>query len=198
MGKLLLASTSPRRRELLKQVAIPFEVVESSYEEPNIVKTSPYKLVEEQAKGKALHAIIPHSLCTEQEGIVVLGADTIVVKDGLVMGKPKTKEEAKRMLRLLSGSSHEVVTGIALYYQGKVETRHSITTVYFKSISDEDIEWYVESGEPLDKAGAYGIQGIGALWVDRIDGSYTNVVGLPVEVVFDMLRLLAIDVFLYQ
>ena len=164
MAGLYLASQSPRRTELLTQVGIDHTVVSSSYEEPNEGYDSPIEMVKAQALGKARCAVgIP-------KGGIVLGADTIVVLDNEVLGKPQDEADARQMLERLSGRSHSVVTGVALLIKAPFE-----------------IESYIASGEPMDKAGAYGIQGKGALWVEKIEGSYTNVVGLPVEHVYDEL-----------
>lgn len=194
--KIYLASASPRRRDLLEQLHIKFEVVTSTYEEHNEEFESPYELVEAQALGKALGkalgALVPETGC--QQDYVVIGSDTIVAHKGHVLGKPANEKEAVQMLRELSDDTHEVVTGVALcYYDGdkqliKQEVFHVVTKVLFYSLSDAEINAYVATGEPLDKAGAYGIQGQGAYLVERIEGSYTNVVGLPVEVVARYLR----------
>lgn len=181
MAGLYLASQSPRRTELLTQVGIDHTVVSSSYEEPNEGYDSPIAMVKAQALGKARCAVgIP-------KGGIVLGADTIVVLDNEVLGKPQDEADARKMLERLSGRSHSVVTGVALLIKGDEVVFHNETKVYFKELAPFEIESYIASGEPMDKAGAYGIQGKGALWVEKIEGSYTNVVGLPVEHVFDEL-----------
>ena len=181
MAGLYLASQSPRRTELLTQVGIDHTVVSSSYEEPNEGHDSPIEMVKAQALGKARCAVgIP-------EGGIVLGADTIVVLDNEVLGKPQDEADARQMLERLSGRAHSVVTGVALLIKGDEVIFHNETKVYFKELAPFEIESYIASGEPMDKAGAYGIQGKGALWVEKIEGSYTNVVGLPVEHVYDEL-----------
>ncbi|WP_314981742.1 Maf family protein [uncultured Veillonella sp.] len=181
MAGLYLASQSPRRTELLTQVGIDHTVVSSSYEEPNEGYDSPIAMVKAQALGKARCAVgIP-------KGGIVLGADTIVVLDNEVLGKPQDEADARKMLERLSGRSHSVVTGVALLIKGDEVVFHNETKVYFKELAPFEIESYIASGEPMDKAGAYGIQGKGALWVEKIEGSYTNVVGLPVEHVYDEL-----------
>ena len=181
MAGLYLASQSPRRTELLTQVGIDHTVVSSSYEEPNEGYDSPIAMVKVQALGKARCAVgIP-------KGGIVLGADTIVVLDNEVLGKPQDEADARKMLERLSGRSHSVVTGVALLIKGDEVVFHNETKVYFKELAPFEIESYIASGEPMDKAGAYGIQGKGALWVEKIEGSYTNVVGLPVEHVYDEL-----------
>lgn len=185
--KLYLASGSPRRRELLDQVGIPFTVVKSTYEEHNEQYESPYELVEQQALGKALAAVIPAAV--SNESYVVLGADTIVVHKQHKLGKPVDSAEDTAMLEELSGDFHEVVTGVALCkydHVGQLVSQaifHVKTKVYFFELTKSEIAAYVATGEPLDKAGAYGIQGQGAYLVKSIEGSYTNVVGLPIEVV---------------
>ena len=181
MAGLYLASQSPRRTELLTQVGIDHTVVSSSYEEPNEGHDSPIEMVKAQALGKARCAVgIP-------EGGIVLGADTIVVLDNEVLGKPQDEANARQMLERLSGRSHSVVTGVALLIKGDEVVFYNETKVYFKELAPFEIESYIASGEPMDKAGAYGIQGKGALWVEKIEGSYTNVVGLPVDHVYDEL-----------
>ena len=181
MAGLYLASQSPRRTDLLTQVGIDHTVVSSSYEEPNEGYDSPIAMVKAQALGKARCAVgIP-------KGGIVLGADTIVVLDNEVLGKPQDEADARQMLERLSGRSHSVVTGVALLIKGDEVVFHNETKVYFKELAPFEIESYIASGEPMDKAGAYGIQGKGALWVEKIEGSYTNVVGLPVEHVYDEL-----------
>lgn len=181
MAGLYLASQSPRRTELLTQVGIDHTVVSSSYEEPNEGHDSPIEMVKAQALGKARCAVVI------PEGGIVLGADTIVVLDNEVLGKPQDEADARQMLERLSGRSHSVVTGVALLIKGDEVVFHNETKVYFKELAPFEIESYIASGEPMDKAGAYGIQGKGALWVEKIEGSYTNVVGLPVEHVYDEL-----------
>ena len=183
MNTLYLASTSPRRSELLSQVGIKHTIVKSNYKEDNTLLTSPVELVERQALGKARAAIgIPSGRQ------LVLGADTIVVSDEQVLGKPISIEDARKMLTQLSGKEHLVITGVALLCDGVERVFHVITRVLFKELSDDEINAYIKTGEPFDKAGSYGIQGIGALWVREIHGSYTNIVGLPVEVVYDELQ----------
>ena len=176
MAGLYLASQSPRRTELLTQVGIDHIVVSSAYEEANAGYDDPIEMVKAQALGKARAAIdVP-------EGSIVLGADTIVVLDNQVLGKPHDAAEAR-----LSGQVHSVITGVALLIKNQEIVFHNETKVYFKKLAPFEIESYIGSGEPMDKAGAYGIQGKGALWVEKIEGSYTNVVGLPVEHVYDEL-----------
>jgi len=191
-GRLILASKSPRRYELLKQMGLHFDVVQSSVEEENVAKDeSPrehvIRLSEEKARdvGK-MH---PDSW--------VLGADTVVYIDGTLLGKPKTREEALDMLRRLSGQEHSVLTGFSVLNVSKIKAERGAveTAVKVKFLSPVEMEWYVQTGEPFDKAGAYAIQGIGSFMVESIRGSYTNVVGLPVCEVMEVLaRLGAITI----
>ena len=181
--KVFLASSSPRRRELLDQLGIEFTVVPSTYEEHNDTPVLPWQLVERQALGKAKAAVLPATAVATAEKCVVIGSDTIVALDNKVLGKPHDVAEAKAMLRVLSGRSHEVITGVALLCGDRPEVFHCVTKVNFYDLTDEEIDAYVATGEPADKAGAYGIQGKGAYLVKGIEGSYTSVVGLPVEIV---------------
>lgn len=183
MKGLYLASGSPRRHELLNQVGMVHQVVGSTYEETNDISQMPVAdMVEAQALGKARCAVgVP-------EGGLIIAADTIVVRDGEVLGKPNSEEEAKAMLTSLGGRQHSVITGVALKCGSKEDVFHVTTYVRFKVMTPDEVAAYVATGEPMDKAGAYGIQGIGALWVASIDGSYANVVGLPVEVVYEKLK----------
>lgn len=179
---LVLASQSPRRRELLAQVGIAFRVAPSAVEE-RITKTAPDEVVRELSLQKAEDVA-----SREPEGIWVLGADTVVALDGEILGKPVDVEAAKSMLRRLSGRSHSVYTGVTLYRRSAGETRVECfsekTAVTFYPMSEEEIDRYVSSGDPLDKAGAYGIQGSAAAFIERIEGDYNNVVGLPVAAVY--------------
>jgi septum formation protein len=186
--ELILASSSPRRQELLREIGIPFQVQAANIDEDQIMGEVPsayaLRLAREKAQVVAMH--YPQSY--------VLGADTIVVVDGEVLGKPKDQGEAVRMLRLLSGRGHEVITAVSLVAPGTVapgtlaETRASTTKVYFRELAEDEIQRYVAGGEPMDKAGAYAIQGGASRWADRIEGEFSNVVGLPLSLVTDMLR----------
>ncbi|MEW5736854.1 MAG: Maf family protein [Thermodesulfobacteriota bacterium] len=172
---LILASASPRRRELLQGAGVPFEVVESGVDENGEESGSPAELAKALARKKAL------AVAARFPGRFVLGADTIVVVDGAVLGKPSGPDEARRMLSLLSGRSHIVVTGFCLVREpeGDILCDSAATEVWFKDLSEPEINWYLKTGEPYDKAGGYAIQGHGCFMVSRISGSYTNVVGLP-------------------
>lgn len=176
MNNLVLASSSPRRIEILKALNIDFDIVPSNYDEV-IIQKSPYALVTEFAIGKAMEVANRINF-----GHYVLAADTIVYKDGEILGKPKSSEDAKRILNTLSNSSHSVITGICVIdlISGNVISDYEETIVHFKSLSEDEINDYIITGEPLDKAGAYGIQGYGSIFVKKIEGCYFNVVGLPI------------------
>jgi septum formation protein len=178
--ELVLASRSPRRSELLRSAGVGFRVEAADVDETPFSNELPVDYVRRLARAKA-EAVA---------GELVLGADTVVVIDGQILGKPVDSSDAIRMLRLLSGRPHEVITGICLAGE-VVVVAHATTTVFFAQLSEREIRDYVATGEPMDKAGAYAIQGWAARFVERIEGSYSNVVGLPVEMVYRQLR--AID-----
>ncbi|MBQ6832509.1 MAG: septum formation inhibitor Maf [Oscillospiraceae bacterium] len=171
--KLILASQSPRRRELLSLLNIPFEVCVSQADETMDPGAPPEQQVALVSRRKA-------EATPRQEDQVVIAADTIVVCDGSVMGKPHCREEACQMLERLSGRTHQVMTGLTVLWGEQCHTCTEITDVTFRSLSRQEIDRYVDSGEPMDKAGAYGIQGGAALFAEKLSGDYYNVVGLPV------------------
>ncbi len=173
MEKLILASGSPRRRELLAQAGIPFEVIVSNAEEI-MTKTEPGAIVEELARCKA------EAVARQYPDRVVLGADTVVTLDGEILGKPKDEADAARMLRALQGREHQVYTGVAFVRGREIHSFHEKTDVWMYSMTEEEIEAYIKSGDCMDKAGAYGIQGNFAIHIKGIKGDYYNVVGLPV------------------
>lgn len=190
---LILASSSPRRQELLRQAGIAFQVHAAHINEDQIAgeDAREYALRLAREKAQAVAARYPRSY--------VLGADTIVVVDGEVLGKPKDHADAARMLRVLSGRSHQVTTAVSLVAPDAVapgavapgartETRACTTKVYFRKLTEDEIQQYVAGGEPMDKAGAYAIQGGASRWTDRIEGEWSNVVGLPLSLVTDLLR----------
>jgi septum formation protein len=179
---LLLASTSPQRRAILEQLQIPFEVVTPSYVEDDPPAASPVELVRVHAAGKA------RSVAEGAGDRPVLGVDTAVVLDGSVYGKPTGPEEAAEMLEALAGRVHEVISGICLLTPGWEEIGHETTRVVFRPLDPRDIAAYVSSGEWEGRAGAYAIQGLGGGLVERIEGDYLNVVGLPAAL---LVRLLA-------
>lgn len=175
--KLVLASQSPRRREILERAGFDFTVRTAGVPEQHIPGESPVDYVRRLSLAKA-QAVV------RQPKEVILGADTVVVIDDHVLEKPEDAPDAHRMLRLLSGRAHTVVTGIALLMEDRIIQDHAETRVYFSHMTDSEIEAYVASGEPMDKAGGYAIQGLASKWVHRIEGCYFNVVGLPVSLVY--------------
>ncbi len=180
--KLILASGSPRRAELLRSAGIDFTVRVADLDEKLLPNELPRDYVVRLSREKA------QAVTSEiGDGEVVLGADTTVVILNEIAGKPTDDNDARRMLKLLSGKWHEVLTGVSLVSDGKVMSDVALTRVKFTKLSDEEIDWYVASGEPMDKAGAYGIQGYASRFVERIEGSYSNVVGLPVQMVYRMI-----------
>src|ERR1022692_2958542 len=181
---LILASASPRRSELLSNAGIPFTVEPARIAEEPLPREQPLQYAQRLARDKASSVFARHS------DNVVLGADTIVVVDRHLLEKPRDATDAARMLRLLSGRAHQVITGVCLIAPGYEQTEAEITEVHFSKLSESEIASYVETGEPMDKAGAYAIQGMASRWVERIDGCYFNVVGLPVPRLYRMLRAL--------
>ena len=175
MNHLILASGSPRRRELLSLYTTDFTVQVSDFEETGVEAATPAQLVEKLARGKCL------AVAAQHPGQVVIGCDTVVDVKGEVFGKPRDPEDARRMLRALSGSTHEVHTGVCVSDGTRTESFVDSCRVTFFPISEEEITRYIATREPYDKAGAYGIQGRAALWVDRIEGDYYTIMGLPVS-----------------
>jgi septum formation protein len=176
MAELFLASASPRRRELLAQIAVPCVTQIASIDENPLPDEPPAAYVERLAREKARAGLLALG---EPADAVVLGADTAVVLDGRILGKPADFAESRAMLRALSGRSHEVLTAVALVGGGREVARVVSSEVSFRPISDAEIEAYWASGEPCDKAGSYGIQGLAAVFVNQLRGSYSAVVGLP-------------------
>ena len=170
---VILASGSPRRRELLSLFGIPFTVAAADIDERMNPENPPYEEVARVSKRKAMAV-------SRGEDDVVIAADTIVVCQGRVLGKPRDEEEAKQMLRLLSGRDHQVMTGCTVLRGERSETFTQVTNLHFRELGEHEIEKYVRSGEPMDKAGAYGIQGGAALFCRGLEGDYYNVMGLPV------------------
>jgi septum formation protein len=179
---LVLASGSPRRRELLTAAGIAFEAVPVEIDETLFNNETAHEHVRRLAKEKAAAAF------ANRPDAVVLGADTIVLAYDGILGKPRDAEDAARMLRALSGRAHEVLTGVAVVSARGSAVEVARTRVWFHPLSDAEIADYIASGEPHDKAGAYAIQGLASKFVDRIDGSYSNVVGLPVALVYRLLK----------
>jgi septum formation protein len=183
--RFLLASTSPRRQELLRLAGFDFEVRPSHIVEEIQPGERPEEFARRAAREKAMHVA-----AFSPPGSFVLGADTVVVIDGEMLGKPSDPEDATRMLRLLSGRTHQVHTGICLVRApDEIEAlKHETTLVTFRELDEEEIRRYVESGEPLDKAGAYAVQGLASKFVTRIWGCHSNVVGLPVALLYEILK----------
>ena len=187
--EIILASQSPRRKELLERMGIrSFTVMDSGVDEHEEELLPPEELVCRLSERKA-EAVAQRA----PAGAVVIAADTVVSLDGAILGKPADKLEAFRMLSTLSGVRHQVYTGVTVMRDGEKQIEHETTDVTFRELSEEEIERYLATGEPMDKAGAYGIQGYGALLVERIEGDYYNVMGLPVCRLGQMLRRVDVD-----
>lgn len=190
--KIILASTSPRRIEILKNLGLKFKVVESGVEEDYPSNLSLEKVPEYLAEKKASKVF---EKLGEPKNTVVIGADTIVLKDGKLIGKPKDKKHAFEILRFLSGDSHFVITGICIVTEDKKIIKSTKTKVYFRKLTEEEIWAYIKKEKNiLDKAGAYGIQDFGRVLVERIEGDFYNVVGLPVVLLMEMLREVGVKV----
>jgi septum formation protein len=201
---IVLASASPRRQELLKTAGIDFIVQPANIPEIRLDSESPKTFAERMAREKAktvwasfqnlrlskITQELPLRARSEfsSGAAVVLGADTVVVVSDEVLGKPADEDDAARMLNLLSGRQHSVTTAVCLWGKGFEDVRSETTAVCFRALAESEIAAYVESGEPMDKAGAYAIQGMASRWISRIEGDYNNVVGLPVDLVQRMLR----------
>ena len=186
---LILASASPRRRELLSQAGFSFEVHPAQINENPRMGEKPEAYVMRLAREKAEAVYAELSVGIEAaNNLVVLGADTTVTLDGAILGKPQDAEDAARMLRLLSDREHRVVTGIAVVMAGKAEVACEVTTVQLLPMTENEIAAYIDTGEPMDKAGGYAIQGRAACWIPRIEGCYFNVVGLPLARVSALLK----------
>lgn len=208
MGQIILASASPRRKELLEQIGISFEICPAKGEEI-ITKTLPEEVVMElsQQKAREVAAMLQqyaseHAELMTPQDILVIGADTVVAVDEKILGKPKDEDDAFRMLSLLSGKTHAVYTGVTFVFLDKngrtgEHTFFEKTEVIMHRMSEQEIRRYIATGEPMDKAGAYGIQGKCAIYIDKIDGDYNNVVGLPVSRIYRELQKLGIDIYLW-
>lgn len=184
---IVLASSSPRRREILASLGLSFDVRATDVDETLRAGESPYDAAERLAREKA--AAAGH----EADGALVVAADTLVVCDGEALGKPRDRADARRMLSLLAGRAHEVVSGVALALGGRIVSGREVTRVVFAPMTKAEIEAYAASGEPDDKAGAYALQGIGGLFVTRVEGSSSNVVGLPVRLLYTLAAEMGMD-----
>jgi septum formation protein len=184
---IVLASASPRRQELLRLLLEDFEILFTSIDEKVEAAESPEMLVKRLAEAKA-RAVLPL-----RPDALIIGADTIVVHDSQILGKPRSREEARGMLTLLAGHTHSVLTGICLLWGSRYEVEVSRSFVTFSPLTNEEIEAYLKTGEPMDKAGAYAIQGAGARFIEKVEGCYFNVVGLPVSLIYQRLRRIGCD-----
>lgn len=185
MGKIILGSSSPRRSDILKQMKLDFEISPSSYVEPHNKTDFSYEFVENSAYQKALDVARKIS-----ENAQIIGADTIVVIDNKILEKPKDKQDAYKMLKMLSGRTHFVVTAVAVVKSPSLDYKVKSTTTYvtFENLTDEQIEFYIENFKPYDKAGAYGIQELPEGFVKKVDGELDNVIGLPLKTVLELLN----------
>ncbi len=175
MSSIILASASPRRSELLRQIGVTFSVQPADVDETPLPNETAERYVERLARDKAL------AVAASSPGAMVLGSDTSVVLDGVILGKPADQEEAVATLMRLSDASHQVMTAVALAQGEQCECRVVVTEVQFRKLSQAEVVAYVASGEPMDKAGSYGIQGLGGIFVSDLRGSYSAVVGLPLQ-----------------
>ncbi|MBQ6845416.1 MAG: septum formation inhibitor Maf [Agathobacter sp.] len=208
MSQIILASQSPRRKELLEQIGLEFEICPAKGEEM-ITKTVPEEVVMELSKQKAeeVAAMVSsynetHKDITTPSDILVIGADTVVAFNGKILGKPKDEADAKEMLMMLSGNTHSVFTGVTLVLidkSGRVGELvfYEKTNVKMHEMSEAEIDRYIATGEPMDKAGSYGIQGKCAIYIEKIDGDYNNVVGLPITRIYQELKKIGIDIYLW-
>ena len=190
MKKIILASASPRRKELLEKIGLEFEVDPSNHREDTSSSLKPHDLAKSISRGKAL------AVASKHKSAIVIAADTFGVFKGKIIGKPNTEAEARKMLATLSGKSHLVITGFTIMdtETNKILSRSVETKVHIKRLTAEEIDAYVRSEEPLDKAGAYAIQGLGAAIVEKIEGDYFNVIGLPLYALTESLKEFGIHV----
>lgn len=176
MRRIILASASPRRKKLLEQLGLKFKVSVSNFEEKIDKKLDPHILAKKLSLGKA------KDVAKKFQNAIIIAADTFVTFEGEILGKPNDKKDARRMLKLLSGTAHSIITGFTIMDSdtGRYVSKSVETKVYLKRLTDKEIDSYIKTGEPLDKAGAYGIQEKGAIFVEKIEGDFYNVVGLPI------------------
>ena len=208
MSQIILASQSPRRKELLEQIGLEFEICPAKGEEI-ITKSIPEEVVMELSKQKAeeVAALVSsfgenHKEITTPSDILVIGADTVVAYDGKILGKPKDEADAKRMLTMLAGNTHSVFTGVTLVLIDKSGRAGELvfyekTDVKMHAMTEVEIDRYIATGEPMDKAGSYAIQGKCAIHIEKIDGDYNNVVGLPIARIYQELKNIGIDIYLW-
>lgn len=184
MKKIILASASPRRKQLLKQIGLRFKVEPSNYEENIRSALEPHELAQKISLQKA------EVVASKHKDAIVIAADTFIVFGGQILGKPGTEKEARKMLKMISGKSHSVITGLSIIDTGKNKklSKSVETKIHMRKLTPPEINAYVESKEPLDKAGAYAIQGLGAVFVEKIEGDYFNVIGLPLSALTEALK----------
>ena len=190
MRKIILASKSKQRKKLLEIIGFDFKIEESNYMEDMTEKIPAQKLVQKLALGKAMDVAKKH------KNAIIIGADSFVVLGKEFLGKPHTPQKAEEMLKKISGKKHQLITGIAIIdtKKNKIITVYEITEVWFKKLTVKEIEEYIKTGEPLDKAGGYAIQKLGCLFIRKINGGYTNVVGLPINKIYEHLLELNVDI----
>jgi septum formation protein len=190
--RVILASKSPRRKEILEMVGIKFDVISSDLEESYFNNEGPRHLVKRLSKDKVFE--VAKNLSEKRETLII-GADTIVLFNGEILGQPKEYKDAKRMLSLLQGKKHRVFTGISVLKEGsEIVSDFSKSVVEFYPMSEEEIDWYISTKEPFDKAGSYGVQGIGAFFIKKINGSYHNVMGFPIDLFYKLIKRLNVDI----
>lgn len=187
---IVIASASPRRKEIFEKTGLRFRVDPGNYKEEIYSSAAPRKLARTLSLKKA------KAVAGRHNDALIIAADTVIVVKGMILGKPHTAEEARRMLRILNGRKHIVITGFTILdtASGRKVSRSILTKVYFRHLSPEEIDAYIDSGEPLDKAGAYAIQGLGAALIRGIDGDYFNVVGLPLSALAEELKKFGISI----
>ena len=188
MKKIILASKSPRRKQILEQVGLDFTVEISDFDETQIKFKTPQEMVKKLSLEKA------KIIAQKNPNAIVIGADTDVFLNGEILGKPKSKQDAVRILKLLSGKVHEVVTGFTVISDKKSITKHVTSKVKFKKLTEAEIKAYVATGEPMDKAGGYGIQDKGGVFIENIEGDYFNIVGLPIFAVSEVLKKFGVEI----
>ncbi|MCK4525174.1 MAG: septum formation inhibitor Maf [Candidatus Andersenbacteria bacterium] len=188
--KIILASGSPQRKKLLETIGLDFEIEKSNYKEDISEKIPAYKLAQKLALGKA------QDVAQKHKNAIIIGADSFVVLGKEFLGKPHTPQKAKEILKKISGKKHQLITGIAIIdtKRNKIFTDYEITEVWLKKLNAKEINSYVKTKEPLDKAGGYAIQGIGSILIEKINGNYTNVVGLPINKVYKYLLKLGVNI----
>lgn len=192
--KIILASTSPRRHELAQQMGLDFEIIASGYEEDMTMNMDPEELVKTLAYGKA------YDVAKDRDEGIVLGIDTFIVFNGQKLGKTKTEEKARELLRSYSGKELQVYSGIALIdCETKKEIKDfEVSTIKFKEVTNEEIDSYIKTGEPLNFAGSIVIQGLGSIFIEKIDGCYNNIVGFPIANIYKNLSKLGVNIFEYD